>query len=185
MENRRAEIINAVLHLVIQGGFEAVSMRSVAQEAGLSLGMVQRHFTNKEEMLHQAMQHSVRQFQQRFSAKLALDSTPRETLFLLLGELFSVTPETRAEVQVWLSSLHQAIGQNTYLPYLVGYYSSLLEVIVQLLPKPHNTKTNAHALLALADGLTIQRLLGTISHEDALNVLTNQMTLLLGDAKPT
>jgi hypothetical protein len=37
----------------------------------------------------------------------------------------------------------------------------------------------------LADELTIQRLLGTISHEDALNVLTNQMTLLLGDAKPT
>jgi TetR/AcrR family transcriptional regulator, transcriptional repressor of bet genes len=180
MENtRRLEIADALLRLVTRGGFEVVSMRSVAEEAGLSLGMVQRHFASKEEMLNHAIGHSVALFEQRVRAKLETSTTAREALFLLLSELLLVTPETRPEVQVWLSFLHQAVIQNAYLPHLSGYYNSLFEVLMQLLPKPHKTKANAAMLLALADGLTIQRLLGSISHQEALGVLQRQMTLLL------
>jgi TetR/AcrR family transcriptional regulator, transcriptional repressor of bet genes len=183
VDNRRLEIANALLRLVTKGGFEAVSMRSVAEEAGLSLGMVQRHFASKEAMLHHALDYSVTRFEQRVRAKLETTTTPREVLFSLLVELFLVTPETRGEVQIWLSLLHQAVIHHDYQPYLQAHYRALLEFIQGLLPTSDNA--TVQALLALADGLTIQRLLGTISHEDALTVLTKQMTLLLGEAKPT
>jgi TetR/AcrR family transcriptional regulator, transcriptional repressor of bet genes len=176
METRREQIAQALLRLVTKGGIEAVSMRSVAEEAKVSLGMVQRHFSNKEAMLHFAMQYSVSQLEQRFSNKIQTDTSPKEALFLLLSELCLVSPQTRGELQIWLSFLHQAVSQSAFAPHLVGYYKSLLEVLVYL--EPNKNKTNAYALLALADGLTIQRLLGIISHEEAVVVLQNHLDWL-------
>jgi hypothetical protein len=56
-------------------------------------------------------------------------------------------------------------------------------VYPNLLPEPRNTASHAHALLALADGLTIQRLLGSLSHKAASAALEGQLALLLGREK--
>jgi TetR/AcrR family transcriptional regulator, transcriptional repressor of bet genes len=48
---QRRSIAEAVFRLAVARGADAVSMRDVAAEAGVSLGMVQHYFRSKDEML--------------------------------------------------------------------------------------------------------------------------------------
>ena len=54
---RRHSIAEAVFRLAAARGADAVSLRDVAGEAGVSLGMVQHYFRSKDEMLLFALDH--------------------------------------------------------------------------------------------------------------------------------
>ena len=51
MEDRRAKIAEVALGLFIERGYHATSTRLIAREAGVSEGLIFRHYTNKEGLL--------------------------------------------------------------------------------------------------------------------------------------
>ena len=57
--DRRDQILAAVLACLGEGGFDAVSMRAVAQGAGVPLGSLHYYFRSKEEMVGAALERSV------------------------------------------------------------------------------------------------------------------------------
>lgn len=48
---KRAELLEAAMHVIAQDGFAAASLRKVAQRAGVTTGAVTYYFANKEEMI--------------------------------------------------------------------------------------------------------------------------------------
>ncbi|MEZ5321109.1 MAG: TetR/AcrR family transcriptional regulator [Microthrixaceae bacterium] len=54
-EARRQQIVQAVFALMDRGSFGEVTLQGVADEAGVSLKTVTRHFGSKEELLRQSM----------------------------------------------------------------------------------------------------------------------------------
>lgn len=52
---RRGRILEAAIELLANGGISAVSMRAVAREAGVSLGLVNYHFEDKASLLQAAL----------------------------------------------------------------------------------------------------------------------------------
>jgi AcrR family transcriptional regulator len=58
LAERRAQLVDAALRVAAQAGVEAVTVRAVAQEAGVSLGTVHYCFQDKDELLD-AMGHSI------------------------------------------------------------------------------------------------------------------------------
>lgn len=48
---RRRELVDALLRVVVRDGFDAVSIRTVAEEAGCSVRPVQYYFENKAQLL--------------------------------------------------------------------------------------------------------------------------------------
>lgn len=54
-ESRRRQMIDAVFALMDRGSFGAVTLQGVADEAGVSLRTVTRHFGSKEELLRLSM----------------------------------------------------------------------------------------------------------------------------------
>lgn len=58
IDERRAQIVDAAMSIAIKDGVEAVTIRGVAAEAGISLGTVHYCFEDKDAMLR-AMGHSV------------------------------------------------------------------------------------------------------------------------------
>lgn len=48
---RRQELIEATFRCICRNGAEEMSVRTIAREAGLSLGMVRHHFRSKDELL--------------------------------------------------------------------------------------------------------------------------------------
>lgn len=58
IEERRAQIVDAAMSIAVRDGVEAVTVRGVAAEAGISLGTVHYCFEDKDAMLR-AMGHSL------------------------------------------------------------------------------------------------------------------------------
>ncbi|GAB3301405.1 TetR family transcriptional regulator [Epidermidibacterium keratini] len=77
---RRAEIVDAAARLFERGGIEAITMRAVAQEAGVSLRLVQYYGSSKDELLVAVLeQHSstsLRRWKARLSRRSAERSLP-------------------------------------------------------------------------------------------------------------
>lgn len=55
-ESRREELINAALKLIGDGGPQAATVRAIADEAGVTAGLIRHYFNTKEELVRSAYQ---------------------------------------------------------------------------------------------------------------------------------
>lgn len=67
----RGELLDAAMQLFAQGGMEAVSMRAVAAQVGVSAMAPYRYFTDKAELLSGLWQFVVRALQEQMVAAIA------------------------------------------------------------------------------------------------------------------
>jgi AcrR family transcriptional regulator len=77
----RAQILDAVERLLGRGGLEAVTMREVAAEAGVSLRLVQYYGKSKDELLTAALERLAHKSVQRWHARSeehARDGQPKD-----------------------------------------------------------------------------------------------------------
>ena len=101
VEQQKAVIAAAVARLIARGGLEAVSLRSVATEAGVSMGRVQHYFATKDDLLLEALQRSYRSMERRIEQRLQHSSGGRrEILVAILEELLAEDPETRDAIRI-------------------------------------------------------------------------------------
>ncbi|MGO1056620.1 TetR/AcrR family transcriptional regulator [Crossiella sp. CA198] len=93
---RRRAIAEALLRLVARSGIETVSVRTVAAEAGVSAGAVQKYFATKEEIFEFALDLTGEAVSRRWNTL-----TPRgdylDLLHRLLLETLPLDAERRAE----------------------------------------------------------------------------------------
>jgi AcrR family transcriptional regulator len=95
-EAGRIRLADIVCDLVAMRGMEAVSVRTVASAAGVSIGAVQHYFPTKEAMLLAAHEHANAKVSARAEAAAATAATPREILrAILLAVLPSDRPSRR------------------------------------------------------------------------------------------
>jgi TetR/AcrR family transcriptional repressor of bet genes len=55
-ESRREDLINAALKLIGEGGPQAATVRAIADEAGVTAGLIRHYFNTKEELVRSAYQ---------------------------------------------------------------------------------------------------------------------------------
>src|SRR5262245_34534909 len=100
-EQTREHLLETALQLFLSHGYEATTMRDIANTAGCSLGLTYRYFDHKEELvlaLYQRLARTleakvqalppaplVERFRQAMQAKLALVALYREPLGALFG----------------------------------------------------------------------------------------------------
>ncbi|MEU5581106.1 TetR family transcriptional regulator C-terminal domain-containing protein [Streptomyces huasconensis] len=182
-EDRRRRIAEAVCLLIARSGMESVSLRDVATEAGVSMGAVQRCFRTKDEMLLFALEDISQRIGERAKARIETSDAPRSATTLLdrtLSALALVDPEDRAEAQVWGAFVAHAAVSEHLAAVLRETYAKLHDLLVWLLGYGRDTgelsatldpPAEAHALLALTEGLTAQVLVGHQTPESARDVL--------------
>ena len=78
--DRRDQILAAVLDCLGEGGFDAVSMRAVAQRADVPLGSLHYYFRSKEEMVGAALARSVEELIADIASDVDESAPPRERL---------------------------------------------------------------------------------------------------------
>jgi len=96
---RRETIARALWRVVEQRGVLHLSMREVAQEAGISLGQLQHYFASREAMLSFAMDFMSEQTGLRVGqslAKLGDRPHPRDVLRITLKEMLPLHDDARA-----------------------------------------------------------------------------------------
>ncbi|MEV6978753.1 TetR/AcrR family transcriptional regulator [Kitasatospora sp. NPDC093806] len=178
-EERRRVIAEAVCRLADESGLEGVTVRDVAERAGLSMGAVQRCFRTKEEMLVFALGHVGEQIGRRVRERLV--GSPAQSAASAVGyaaeELALLRAGQRSEARVWLAFVAQAAVSGPLAGTLRTGYAAMEELLVRLLTEAgaqtgvDAVEREARTLLALVDGLTTHVLIGRLTERQAEEVL--------------
>lgn len=84
--DRRRRILDATIALASQGGFEAVQMRTVAEQADVALGTLYRYFPSKIHLLVSGLARELEQGQVRAEqSRIPGDNAFERVLFVLSG----------------------------------------------------------------------------------------------------
>ncbi|MFB7472971.1 TetR/AcrR family transcriptional regulator [Kitasatospora sp. NPDC056184] len=177
LEERRRVIAEAVCRLADESGLEGVTVRDVAERAGLSMGAVQRCFRTKEEMLVFALRHVGGRIERRLRERLG--GSPAQSAASAVGyaaeELALLRAEHRSEARVWLAFLAQAaVSEALAEPLRAGYAVSeelFLALLAEAGADEGTRAVEVRTLLALVDGLTAHVLVGRLTEGQAAEVL--------------
>jgi AcrR family transcriptional regulator len=185
---RRQEIADAVCRLVASRGLDAVSLRHVAAEAGVSMGRVQHYFATKDEMLLFALQQWLGlgvhdRFTARIRTRLAREATdaPVAALRAIAAEYLPHDAQSRSETLVALTFLSRAAAEPALAAALRPAFTGFVHALRGLLQNtgwPVDASAEAQRLGALLDGLRLPVLVGALSHEDALAVVDQHLAEL-------
>jgi AcrR family transcriptional regulator len=101
-EERRQDIARATWRVLTRDGVAAVSVRSVAAEAGISTGALRHYFADQASLLLFAAEHTVRRIGERMSRLLAEgQQPPLEIAQGLLEQLLPLDEERWTETAVY------------------------------------------------------------------------------------
>ena len=79
MTEKQEKILQAALELFAKEGYHATSTSKVAKHAGVSEGLIFRHFVNKEGLLHAILGEGERRFKALF-ADIVMENNPEEVI---------------------------------------------------------------------------------------------------------
>jgi AcrR family transcriptional regulator len=163
-ESRREALILAALELVAEGGPEAATVRSIADRAGVTPGLIRHYFSGKEDLTRAAYRHMMEQMTADNVA--VLETAPDCPLARLTAFVTaSLTPPVMQPLRLalWAGFLQlvrsdavmRAIHEQTYLG-----YRDILERLIAALSRPGSDaarcRSDAIACNAVIDGLWME-----------------------------
>ena len=108
-ERRRTELAEAVWRVIRRDGLPGASVRSVAREAGTSMGSLRHWFASQDELLRFAMTLVIQRARARVERVAATDDPVRTRVLRMLEETLPLDGERRAEAEVWLALTARAL----------------------------------------------------------------------------
>jgi AcrR family transcriptional regulator len=118
-EARRGEIIEAVWSLISSRGFQSVTMRELAAEAGYANGALSRYFPDKETVLRAAFRRAYDATNERAAAAIG-DRGGLSALRLLCLEIMPLDEERRREARVVIGFWDYAAGDDDLVAFFDG-----------------------------------------------------------------
>jgi AcrR family transcriptional regulator len=85
--DRRKRILDATIALAMQGGYDAVQMRAVAENADVALGTLYRYFPSKIHLLVSGLAREFEQAQEKLDRKQIPGETPNERVLFVLSRV--------------------------------------------------------------------------------------------------
>lgn len=189
-EQRRAVLAAALWRIAARDGLASTTVRQVAAEAGVSVGMVQHYFATKDQMLTFALQRIGDDLGARITRRIAELPEPRDpyqVVRIVLFERLPTTPERRVHVQVLVAWLGRIAINPELTEYLAEGTTVLREHIAAQLRAarelgavyPHvDPDRAADGLLAFGDGLASHLIQNLHTADSAEEVLDAQLALL-------
>ncbi len=158
---RREQICRAAAVVIAREGFAGTTMRMVAEEAGVSTGMLNHYFANRQDLLINALVFVSERSQERYSR--AIDGLPpgRARMEALLDSVLGEDPEAIETWRVWISAHGEAVRlpdlRRTIEERLTEWFG-LVELALEGLigPAAKHTIPLTWRLDAYLSGLTIQ-----------------------------
>jgi AcrR family transcriptional regulator len=147
---RRGQIIRIVRTLITNEGVPAVTMARIATELGSSRGVVNHHFKNKKEILHEALQGAVRDANRQTNRVLE----KAEDISQLTGMVAALTMPDSDWWPIYVAFLAEA-GRDEFYRHEIAEAdrSHRLHLTAAL-----GTEARAAIALALMKGLALQKM---------------------------
>ena len=156
------DLTDALMRVVVKHGLDAVSIRSVARETGVSIGTVQYHFATKDDLLLAAYQRAIDQVTARAHSLAERPPSAGAYVRSLLRELLPLDDRREAELRVALAFTARSVHSPRLTELYTQGYRALVDAVANALraavehgeAAPEvEPRTDATQAVALADGL--------------------------------
>ncbi len=164
-DTRRQALIDATIECLKQYGHEGLSVRKISAQAEVSIGLINHHFPNKDELVAQAYRH----FNSTLIAGLqrAVDlapPSPRARLSAFIAATFSPPNLDQDVLTVWVvfwgwcrhSKQIRRVHDETYGAYLELMHAMLGDLEKEVGKFELGLRLAAIGLTALLDGLWLE-----------------------------
>ncbi len=157
MTEKQQNIFNTALELFAQNGVDATSTSKIAKVAGVSEGLIFRHFTNKEGLLQAILTEGMEKAKQYFQL-IQEEIDPKTRIRKALELPFNIEPE---EYNFWrlVYTLKWQRGA-VQIEEMSEFRASLSEAFEQL--NYTNPSAEAHLVESIIDGVATEVLLKKI-----------------------
>ncbi|KWX24652.1 hypothetical protein AFM11_08225 [Mycolicibacterium wolinskyi] len=188
---RRSQILCSAVRVVARDGADKARLKDIATEAGVSLGLVQHYFRNRQELMEQTFQVMMSVSLDAWHRLTATEPDPLVQLFagLRLHVTGTVTFTDRWGfwMELWASARRdQAIAEIAHQVY--ARWTEPFRTAIAALDRAGLVQANgAHehialVLMALTDGLAVRSLVDptAVTAEDMYERMTDTAGTLLG-----
>lgn len=186
---RKAQLAEAVWQVILDQGISAVSVRTVAERAGVVVGSLRHIFPTRSELVQFSAELMMERVTQRLLAAAPHDD-PRDYVLAIIKNVLPLDPDRRAEYEVNLALLAERAAvpglQQVSLDahqQLADLCARLVEMLTGQAGTP-GTASLAHRLHALIDGLAFHLFHQPVDSDVtwALDIIQNELTTIAGDA---
>jgi TetR/AcrR family transcriptional repressor of bet genes len=161
-ERHRRALIEATADAIAEHGLAAVSISRILEKAGLSRGMVNLHFSSKNNLLLAVAQQFSEDYTQHWSAAMeGAGARPEAQLRAIIDADFDPAVLNRRTMAVWFAFRSEAHSSPEYMPFIdsrdAKMQRSITSICRELCQVDPNSGTDpqiaALSLIALLEGL--------------------------------
>ncbi|MCP9991178.1 TetR/AcrR family transcriptional regulator [Streptomyces albogriseolus] len=190
-EERRRRLVEAVWALAVRGGLEQVTLRKVADEAGVSMGHVQHYYSSMQALIRDALDRAVRAVHTTIenAVRTADTTSPEAVLRACLHALVRPDEESMRLMRFSLAAAGRAVSDPTTANVLAPGDEELLTFTAGLIAatrqdrggRPHDAeRTDADICWSLATSLGVDVALGYRAPDAAGHMLDHHIDQVLG-----
>lgn len=191
-EERRQQLILATVKCISRKGLGSVTLGDVAQEAGLSQGIVNLHFTSKENLLNETLQYLAEDYKAQFDATLEKSGPEAAEKLLAMMEM-DLKPSIcdRQKLAVWFAFWGEVKAVPTYQKiceaYDRGYDEAIRGLCQAIIDEGGYGHVSAQlvtdALSSMTDGLWLSYLVSPrgFDREEAMDAVYSYLRAVFPD----
>lgn len=164
---RKEQLAEAAWKVIRREGLDKLSVRRVADEAGISLGSLRHYFETQAELLTFSMRLLSKRVNERIQ-KLTYTDDMRRNMEMVIAELLPLDEERMAEAELWLSYVGKVISDPAIRELslevhdeLYAGFRQMLDTLINLnlLKDGIDPGEESKLLHALVDGLVVHRVM--------------------------
>lgn len=174
MTAKKEKILAVALQLFAEEGYASASTSKVAKVAGVSEGLIFRHFTNKEGLLKAIIEEGYQRLKSTF-ANIVLESDPKKLLSKTIEMPFTVIKEEHEfwKLQFTLKWQNPALYQRVSLEPVTAAIANAFKKLNYNQPE-----LEAEVLMIMIDGLASALLKGNLTDEkEVMNFIKSKYGL--------
>ncbi|MBM7769453.1 TetR/AcrR family transcriptional regulator [Glutamicibacter nicotianae] len=157
--DKRDVFAASVLDLIVRGGIQAVSIRTVAADSGWSVGALQKTFPNKEALLRAAVDLVIARAEARMDALLFVGDAV-DYLVRMVEETLPLDQQRREEAIAWNAFAAEAVHTPWIAEILIGQDELASGQLVEALRAfgVADPEAAAAGIIAVSDGFALRLL---------------------------
>lgn len=163
-DERREEIVAAALQLILKTGYNQVTLADIADQVGVSKGLISYYFPRKEDVFLAVLDRVVERMDIQFERYCSSPNRAPEKLTMFFAHLFSNEKRARRYYTVVIDYMAQAIRQRAVQEYTQRIYDSYRIYMERVIREGIETGEfrnvdpgrSASLLMALMEGLILQ-----------------------------
>lgn len=180
------KILLAASECISTRGYANVSMRDIANEAGVVLSQINYYFNNKEGLFKEVIKMVVDKYKHEIEEILKAENSPKERIKLLITHFKKTLKNNPKFIKLLYEFTELALWSPAFSDLLRNLYKELSEIIEKYIlnnlqfknKKEISTKSISRLIIGSLFGTGIQILLENDGDDDRLNEVLDAMQML-------